>query len=262
MASSGAARAPQRPAAAATLGHGRLLHAAPRRAAEPRLVRRLRPRADAGRPGPAPADHRGRVHAGVPQQRRRPAPARRRRPRPADGALRAARPAGLPPLRQRPGVHRESGALRAAAARRDHALHRTGQSLGERVWGILHRHAPRRGSRSGDLHHPARGPDPHRALAPGVQPGPAPQRPRRPPARPRSAGDPTSPPRPLGRPEGHSTPFSTGTTIGGRSRAERLRMAPAEHVDPVLAQTAEVGRMLNGLKCSLRSRASAKRTSL
>ena len=44
--------------------------------------------------------------------------------------------------------------------------------------------------------------------------------------------------------------------------AERLRMAPAGHVDPVLAQTAEVGRMLNGLKRSLRSRASAKRTSL
>ena len=108
VASGGAARAPQRPAAAATRGHGRLLHAAPSRAAEPRRVRRLRPRADAGRPGPAPADHRGRVHAGVPPQRRRPAPARRRRPRPAAGALRAARPAGLPPLRQRPGVHRES----------------------------------------------------------------------------------------------------------------------------------------------------------
>ena len=75
MASGGAARAPQRPAAAATRGHGRLLHAAPSRAAEPRRVRRRRPRADAGRPGPAPADHRGRVHAGVPPQQRRPAPA-------------------------------------------------------------------------------------------------------------------------------------------------------------------------------------------
>ena len=199
VASGGAARAPHSPAAAATLGHRRLLHAAPSGAAEPRRVRRLRPRADAGRPGPAPADQRGRVPAGVPQQRRRPAPALRRRPRPADGALRAARPAGLPPLRHRPGVHRASGALLAAAARRDHALHRTGQSLGERVWGILHRHAPRRGSQPGDLHHPDRGPDPHRALAPRVQPGPAPQRPRLPPARPRRAGDPTSPPRPLGR---------------------------------------------------------------
>ena len=199
VASGGAARAPHSPAAAATLGHRRLLHAAPSGAAEPRRVRRLRPRADAGRPGPAPADQRGRVPAGVPQHRRRPAPALRRRPRPADGALRAARPAGLPPLRHRPGVHRASGALLAAAARRDHALHRTGQSLGERVWGILHRHAPRRGSQPGDLHHPDRGPDPHRALAPRVQPGPAPQRPRLPPARPRRAGDPTSPPRPLGR---------------------------------------------------------------
>ena len=54
-------------------------------------------------------------------------------------------------------------------------------------------------------------------LAPRVQPGPAAQRSRLPPARPRSAGDPTSPPRPLGRPEGRSTNLSTGTTIGGRS---------------------------------------------
>ena len=53
VASGGAARAPQRPEAAATRGPGRLLHAAPRRAAEPRRVRRRRPRADAGRPGPA-----------------------------------------------------------------------------------------------------------------------------------------------------------------------------------------------------------------
>ena len=107
----------------------------------------------------------------------------------------------------------------------------------QRLRSPLHtRHAPRRGSRSGDLHHPARGPDPHRALAPGVQPGPAPQHPRLPPARPRSAGDPTSPPRPLGRPEGRSTNFSTGTTIGGRSIVKRIATVSLETMDIVRAR--------------------------
>ena len=139
VASGGAAPAPQRPAATATRGHGRHHHAAPGHPPEPRLVRRLRPRADAGRPGPAPADHRGRVHAGVPQHRRRPAPARRRRPRQADGALRAARPAGLPPLRHRPGVHRPCGPILAAPRRRHHPRHPAGPPLGERLCRVLQR---------------------------------------------------------------------------------------------------------------------------
>ena len=139
VASGGAAPAPQRPAATATRGHGRHHHAAPGHPPESCLVRRLRPRADAGRPGPAPADHRGRVHAGVPQHRRRPAPALRRRPRPADGALRAARPAGLPPLRHRPGVHRPCGPILAAPRRRHHPLHPAGPPLGERLCRVLQR---------------------------------------------------------------------------------------------------------------------------
>ena len=77
-----------------------------------------------------------------------------------------------------------------------------------------------------------RGPDPHRALAPRGQPGPAPQRPRLPPARPRIAGDPTSPPRPLGRPEGRSTHLSTGTTIGGRSLCGRFSRFSLATMDP------------------------------
>ena len=78
LAARGAAGAQQCPAAAAALDHRWLLHASPGGAAEPRLVRRLRPRADA----------------------RRSAPALRRRPRPAHGALRAprpGRPASAPP---------------------------------------------------------------------------------------------------------------------------------------------------------------------
>ena len=107
----------------------------------------------------------------------------------------------------------------------------------QRLRSPLHtRHAPRRGSRSGDLHHPARGPDPHRALAPGGQPGPAPQRPRLPPARPRRAGDPTSPPRILGRPEGRSTHLSTSTTIGGRSIVKRIATVSLETMDIVRAR--------------------------
>ena len=52
MASGGAARAPHRPAAAATLGHGRLLHAAPSGVAEPR-------------PGPTASSPSGRRTAGA-----------------------------------------------------------------------------------------------------------------------------------------------------------------------------------------------------
>ena len=37
--------------------------------------------------------------------------------------------------------------------------------------------------------------------------------------------------------------------------AQRLRMAKEEQIEPLLAQASEVGRMLNGLKRSLRSRA-------
>ena len=37
--------------------------------------------------------------------------------------------------------------------------------------------------------------------------------------------------------------------------AQRLRMAREEQIKPILAQAAEIGRMLNGLKRALRSRA-------
>ena len=57
----GAAGAPQSPAPAAALGRRWLLHASPGGAAEPRLVLRLRPRADAGRAAPVPPGLRGYV---------------------------------------------------------------------------------------------------------------------------------------------------------------------------------------------------------
>ena len=91
----------------------------------------------------------------------------------------------------------------------------------QRLRSPLHtRHAPRRGSRSGDLHHPARGPDPHRALAAGVQPDPPSQRPRLPSPRPRNAATPGT--SHDARP-GDRTHLTTGTTIGGRSPAAGLR---------------------------------------
>ena len=60
-------KSPESPAPAAALGGRWILQAAPGGAPEPRLVLRLRQRADPRRPAPAPADHRRRVHAGVPQ---------------------------------------------------------------------------------------------------------------------------------------------------------------------------------------------------
>ncbi len=54
-------RVPRSPAPAAALGHRWLLHASPGGAAEPRLVLRLRPRADAGRAAPVPPGLRGYV---------------------------------------------------------------------------------------------------------------------------------------------------------------------------------------------------------
>ena len=76
-------------------------------------------------------------------------------------------------------------------------LHRARQSLGERLWGVLQRHAARRVPQPGALRHPARSPGPHRRLAAGVQPDPPSQRPRLPSPRPRNPGDPTAPPYPL-----------------------------------------------------------------
>ena len=144
LAPGGPPGAPQAPAPAAPLGDRRLLHAAPRRAAAPRLVLRLRQRTDARRSATAVAHHRGRAHAGVPPHRCRAPPAVRRRPGAPHGALRAARPAQLPALGQRPRVHGDSGAVLAPPAGRHDTLHRTRPSLGERCRGILPRHAPRR----------------------------------------------------------------------------------------------------------------------
>ena len=111
------------PPAGLSLAGGRRADAATGGAPPPCLVRRRRLRPDRRRAAPPVAGHRGRVHAGVPPPRRRPAAAPRRRPGPPRPALRRAGPTDRPPLRQRPSVHRHPGPRLADAGRRDHALH-------------------------------------------------------------------------------------------------------------------------------------------
>ena len=133
-------------------------------------------------------------HPRGPASRRRPPTAPRRRPGAVGPAVRRARAADVSAGRQRPGVHRHRGAGLAAPGRGHAPLHRTGQSLGERRWGIVQRHAARRVPQSRALRHPAGSPDPHRGLAAGVQPDPPPPCPRLPPPRPGNAATPgTSP---------------------------------------------------------------------
>ena len=130
-------------------------------------------------------------HPRAPASRRRPPTAPRRRPGAVGPAVRRARAAAVSGVRQRPGVHRPRGAGLAAPGRGHDPLHRTGQALGERRWGIVQRHAARRGPQARALRHPAGSPDPHRGLAAGVQPDPPPPCPRLPPPPP----PPPAPPR-------------------------------------------------------------------
>ena len=82
-------------------------------------------------------------HPRVPASRRRPPTAPRRRPGAVGPAVRRARAADVAAVRQRPGVHRHRGAGLAAPGRGHDPLHRTGQSLGERLCGIVPRQAAR-----------------------------------------------------------------------------------------------------------------------
>ena len=214
MAPGGAARAPQGPAPAAALGDRRILYAAPGGATEPRLVRRLRPRADAGRAAPAPPAQRGRGHAGVPQQRRvrrlrsdhvlarltarfvqRGPAALRSDHAPAFTATAARswlRRRGVTTLCIEPGSPWENGEVESfTSTLRDEGLNpeifttlTEAQILIER-WRREYNQVR-----------------PHSALG------------SRPPA---PAAIEITPPRPLGRPEAPGTHLSTGTTIGGRS---------------------------------------------
>ena len=157
-------------------------------------------------------------HPRVPASRRRPPTAPRRRPGAVGPAVRRARAADVSGVRQRPGVHRPRGAGLAAPGRGHDPLHRTGQALGERRWGIVQRHAARRGPQARALRHPAGSPDPHRGLAAGVQPDPPPPCPRLPPPPPRKRSNPGNGPCRASRRSDYLNDWSNDRGQGNRPR--------------------------------------------
>ncbi|CAA9375202.1 MAG: Integrase, partial [uncultured Nocardioidaceae bacterium] len=147
----------------------RLLRPAQARAAEPRMVLRLRRGPHPRRAQVQDAQRHRRVHPRVPGD---PGGAQAEgggRHRPPVRPVHPARRARAHPVRQRARVREQGGAEVDRGGRRQDRLHRAGQSVGERLRGELQRPPARRAVERRDLLQPARGPGRHRELAAALQ---------------------------------------------------------------------------------------------
>ena len=126
-------------------------------APEPRLELRLRDGPNVRWPSDPDADDRGRVHTGVPGDRRGQEAHERGRPGAAERPVRASGRARAHPERQRQRVHRQMRPGVAGTGGREDAVHRAGLALGERLRGELQRQASGRAPEAGVVRHPARG---------------------------------------------------------------------------------------------------------
>ena len=108
-------------------------------------------------------------------------------------------------------IHRRKGPRLDRVRRGKDRLHRNGITLGERILRKLQRPIPRRTPQRRGVPHPARGPDPHREMAPPLPQRPAPQRLGIPPP---SAGN----HRPDGAGADHAPTLNPGPSGGGSPR--------------------------------------------
>src|SRR5215472_4656026 len=151
----------------------RLVWAAPAGAGAPRLELRLRQRHDTRRAHAAPADPHRRIHSRVPGHPGGPAPRQSRGARDPGRGDAGARHPRIYPLRPWPGVHRPGAATVAGGARGPDAVHRPGQSVGERLLRELQRQAARRMLKRRALLFPEGGADRDRTMAAALQQAPA-----------------------------------------------------------------------------------------
>src|SRR5471030_33598 len=147
----------------------RLVRAAAARAAQPRLVVRLRAGSDRGWPAVPHAVRDRRVHAALPGHRGGTTTAVRRCAAVPDRPVRRTWATGARPVGQWPRVRRQGSPSLARQGWREDAVHRAGQPLGERLLRELQLKAPRRAAQWRDLHDASRGPGADRELATALQ---------------------------------------------------------------------------------------------